>query len=333
MPDSQTMGMAAVVAAGILQGGFMLPMKWARHWAWENTWLVFASTAYLICPWLIVLLTMPQIFGIYGATSARTLAGVVAFGFGWGAGAVTFGLGVAAIGMALGFAVILGTAATAGTLIPLIALPHPAWAGPRMSLTALSLVVMLAGVAVCSFAGKWKEQQQSGGSYARGIALCVVSGLLSSCGNLGFVFGSEIIDRAQAMGAPSTMAPNAVWALLTVALFLCNAGYALLLMRRNHTASRFLKPGTRPYFVYGSLMGLMWMGGFVLYGPGARALGDLGPSLGWAILMSTMVMAANALGLLTGEWTGAPHAAKRRLAIGMALLLCAITGLGYSNAL
>jgi hypothetical protein len=26
-------------------------MKWARNWEWENTWLVFASTAYLLCPW------------------------------------------------------------------------------------------------------------------------------------------------------------------------------------------------------------------------------------------------------------------------------------------
>ena len=333
MPDSPMMGLLAVLAAGVLQGSFMLPMKWAKLWAWENTWLVFAATAYLLCPWLLVLVTMPQVFQVYGATSTGTLAGTVAFGFGWGAGAVTFGLGVAALGMALGFAVILGTAATAGTLIPLLLLPHAAWPVSRMALTAAALALMLAGVAVCSFAGKWKEAGAPHGEYSRGVGLCVLSGLLSSCGNLGFVFGSEIIDKAQAMGAPARLAPNAVWALLTLALFLCNAGYALMLLRKNRTSALFAKRGTARYFAFGLLMGAMWMGGFVLYGPGARALGDLGPSLGWAILMSTMVIAANLLGLLTGEWTDAPAAARRKLAAGILLLLLAIVGLGYGNGL
>jgi L-rhamnose-H+ transport protein len=192
---------------------------------------------------------------------------------------------------------------------------------------------MLAGVAVCSFAGKWKEAGAPRGAYSRGVGLCVLSGLLSSCGNLGFVFGSEIIDKAQAMGAPARLAPNAVWALLTLALFLCNAGYALILLRKNRTSALFAKRGTARYFAFGLLMGVMWMGGFVLYGPGSRALGDLGPSLGWAILMSTMVIAANLLGLLTGEWTDAPAAARRKLAAGILLLLLAIVGLGYGNGL
>ncbi len=147
------------------------------------------------------------------------------------------------------------------------------------------------------------------------------------------MFGSEIIDKAQTMGAPARLAPNAVWALLTLALFLCNAGSAAILLRKNRTSSLFTKAGTARYFVFGLLMGVMWMGGFALYGPGARALGELGPSLGWAILMSTMVIAANLLGLATGEWADAPEAARRRLAGGIALLLLAIIGLGYSNGL
>lgn len=331
MSEAQWFGLLAVLGAGVLQGSFMLPMKWTGRWAWENTWLVFASTAYLLCPWLLVLSTMPRIFEIYGGLGARTVLVTIAFGFGWGLGAVTFGLGVAALGMALGFAVILGTAAVAGTLIPLAILPQAPWPASRILVTAGSLLLMLAGVAVCSFAGKWKERAGEARDYRKGLLLCVASGLLSSCGNLGFVYGSEIIDRAQALGVPSELAPNAVWSLLTLALFLCNAGYAVLLLRRNRTAALFAKPGTRPYILYGALMGVLWMGGFVFYGPGARALGDLGPSLGWAILMSTTVLAANLLGLATGEWAGAPPSARTRLFLGLGLLLLAVAGLGYSN--
>ena len=80
-------------------------------------------------------------------------------------------------------------------------------------------------------------------------------------------------------------------------------------------------------------MGVMWMAGIGLYGVGARSLGPLGPSLGWAMLMASMVLAANVFGLLTGEWTQAPAASKRLLRAGVSLLMLAIAGLGYSNAL
>jgi hypothetical protein len=75
------------------------------------------------------------------------------------------------------------------------------------------------------------------------------------------------------------------------------------------------------------------MAGMALYGIGANRLGRLGPSLGWAILMSSMVLVANALGVLSGEWRSAPRRAMRQLAVGLALLLVAITGLGYANSL
>ena len=161
--------------------------------------------------------------------------------------------------------------------------------------------------------------------------MCVISGLLSACGNLGFFYGSGIIDQAQKMGVPAYLASNVVWALLTAFLFICNAGYALLLLRRNRTGGNFRRKGTGRNFVYGMLMGVLWMVGFALYGSGARALGPLGPSLGWAILMSTIVLTANLLGIASGEWRGAPASSRPRLVSGLVLLTAAIAGLGYAN--
>jgi len=59
--------------------------------------------------------------------------------------------------------------------------------GARAWLTAASLLVMLGGVAVCSYAGKWKEQGKSSNgpvSYRMGIVICILSGIFSACGNL-----------------------------------------------------------------------------------------------------------------------------------------------------
>jgi L-rhamnose-H+ transport protein len=195
-----------------------------------------------------------------------------------------------------------------------------------------SLAVMLAGVAVCSFAGKWKEASGAGRSYRRGLTICLVSGVLSSCGNLGFAFGGAITERAQQLGVAAATAPNVLWTLLTFPLFLCNAGFAIYLLRRNGTSSKFAI-GSARNGILAVLMGVMWMAGIALYGSGARHLGTLGPSLGWAMLMASMVVAANLFGLFTGEWTEAPDSAKRLLRSGVALLIFAIAGLGYANAL
>lgn len=334
MSESQWLGILTVVVGGVCQGSFMLPMKWTRQWDWENTWLVFSFSAYLLCPWLLILITIPHIFRIFGAVSIGTLITVSVFGVGWGIGAVTFGLGVAAVGLSLGFAVILGLAASAGAVIPLLIFHHIDFSVLKSILFAFSLILMLVGVAFCSYAGKWKEHAPEPGSkfsYGKGLMICAISGLLSACGNLGFVFESTIINRAQSLGVPDYLAPNLVWALMTLALFVCNADYASLLLLKNRSVSNFSKVGTRTNFFYGVLMGILWMGGFFFYGIGARRLGVLGPSLGWAILMSTMVLVANILGFATGEWYGAPSRARSRLTQGLLLLLLAIVGLGYTN--
>ena len=136
----------------------------------------------------------------------------------------------------MGFAVILGVAATCGAVIPLFfspVVPAQAW------FIGASLLLMLAGVAVCSYAGKWKESAETLHSYRRGLTICVISGILSSCGNLGFAFGGAITERAQQLGVAATTAPNVLWTLLTFPLFLCNAGFAIYLLRRNRTSSRY----------------------------------------------------------------------------------------------
>jgi L-rhamnose-H+ transport protein len=329
-------GLTLVLLAGLFQGSFMLPSKWMAGWVWENYWLIFAFTAYLLCPWLLGLATVPHLVEVYGGISVSTMAQTMIFGAGWGLGALAFGLGIDAVGMALGYAIILGIAATAGTLIPLAVLRPPAFSLAQALATASALILMLAGVAICSLAGRWKESEGTGAhgrSYRRGVLICVASGLLSSCGNLGFAFGAEISQRAQELGAGEAVAPNAIWTLLAFPLFLMNGGYSFYLLRRNGTLERYRAAGSSRRIALAVSMGLMWMLGMALYGAGARTLGHLGPSFGWAILMCAMVLVSNALGMLTGEWTAAPAASRRRLRNGIAVLVLAICVLGYANHL
>jgi len=333
------MGYALVVAAGILQGAFILPMKSTRKWAWENTWFVYSTAGYLVFPWLFVLFTIPHPINVLATTSLRSLLLVELFGVGWGIGSLTFGLGVARLGMALGFTIIIGLAATAGALIPMLVLTPEKLAQPQGIMTLVSLALVLVGLGLGSWGGKLREPEPKstrdsrGNSFAVGMAICIASGLLSSSANLGFTFGAEYQRRAIEQGAAVSLAGNALWAPLTLPLFICSAGYCVWLMKKNQTGGLLSLKGTHHYWALAALMGFMWIGGFAVYAPGARFLGSLGTSVGWAVMMSTMVITANTLGFVTGEWKGASRKAFSLAVAGVAFLILAIGVVGYANHL
>jgi L-rhamnose-H+ transport protein len=321
-----------MLLAGICQGSFMLPTKAIRGWAWENYWLIFSVTAYLVSPWILAYATVPRLLEVYAGTGWSTLAIVSVFGIAWGIGALTFGKGVEALGLALGFAIILGVTSVVGTIMPLVFAPSAFLSRRQMALMAGSLLLMLGCVLVCSLAGRWKESESGVRKlYGRGVLICIASGVLSSCGNLGLVFGQQITTRAELLGVPAAFAPNTVWVFLTLPVFLCNVGYSIFLLRRNGSVGLYLKKNLVRQSLLAVAMGVLWMAGFEFYSMGARRLGELGHSLGWAILMSTIVLVANGLGIATGEWKNAPSKSFRQLAAGVSILICAVVGLFLAN--
>lgn len=333
------MGYLLVVAAGVLQGSFLVPMKFTRRWAWENTWLAFTTTAYLVWPWLIAWATLSHLSAVFASTSLHTLLSVGLFGLGWGLGGLTYGLGVDILGLGLGTSIILGLSASAGTLVPLAVLSPEKLYQPQGFLTIAALVLALVGIALCSWAGKLRDTQQKANqekrksSFGTGLIICTASGLLSSSGNLGFAFGREVIQRAIEQGAAVSMAGNSLWAFITMPVFLLNGTYCCWLVKMRGTTSRFFEPGTQRNWVLAMSMGALWIGGFVCYAPGVRLLGPLGLSVGWAMMVSVMDIVANIAGFFTGEWKGASRKAYGFLLGGTVTLLVAIGVVGYANQL
>src|SRR6202048_4704960 len=112
-------GIGVVTLAGILNGSFAAPMKLMPGWRWENSWLIFALSGLIVFPWVISFATVPTLASVYAGASPSTLINVVLFGLLWGVGATLFGLGISRLGMALGFALILGITASFGSLLPM----------------------------------------------------------------------------------------------------------------------------------------------------------------------------------------------------------------------
>jgi L-rhamnose-H+ transport protein len=328
---------SVVILAGLLNGSFASPMKRLPAWRWENTWLLFACSGLLVFPWMINYLTIPKMPQVYWGASPSTLIKVVVFGALWGAGATLFGLGINRIGMALGFALILGITASFGSLLPLAILhPHQLLTIPGLALLA-GTAVMVIGLYLLALAGRTREHDlgaQSGArsAFAVGLVLCILSGVFSSMMNFSLVFGDELRLRALKAGASSAMAANPIWTLTVTAGFLVNFLYCAYLLSKNRTWSAFREGDAAIYWPLGIATGILWFSGIVFYGMGAALLGTLGGIVGWPIFMTVDILAALFWGALSGEWRGASRRAIAYCWAGIAVLLLAIFLISAGNA-
>jgi L-rhamnose-H+ transport protein len=326
-----------VILAGIIQGSFAAPMKRMPEWHWENSWLVFAFSGLLIFPWIVALSTVPHLSSVFLGASGATLFKVIAFGFAWGIGATLFGLGISRVGLALGFALILGITATFGSLLPLAVL-HPEELMAKRGLALIAgTAVMIVGLIFLALAGRQRERdlgtgQSASSGFTLGLVICIFSGIFSSMLNFSFLFGDELRARALDAGASISMAGNPSWALAVTAGFVTNLVYCVYLLRKNGTWAAYGKGPSPQNWLLGFSTGLLWFGGIVLYGMGAAWLGSLGGIVGWPMFMIVVIIAGLFWGAMTGEWKGVSRRAYAYCWIGVAILFLAILVISAGNA-
>jgi len=330
-------GLVVVVFAGMLNGSFAAPMKRITGWQWENSWLVFAVSGLLVFPWAITFATVPRLASTYAGASPSTLAKVVLFGLLWGVGATLFGLGISRVGLALGFALILGITASFGSLLPLAILHSEQLLTKRGLALIAGTLVMILGLVFLALAGRAREREASTGSNPRsdftiGLIICIFSGIFSSMLNFSFVFGEELRLRALQLGASPTMAANPIWALTVTGGFVANFIYCVRLLNRNRTWASFHNSHSATNWPLGVSMGLLWFGGTMMYGVGAISLGTLGGIVGWPMFMTIDIIAALFWGVVTGEWKGVSRRALAYNWVGVVILLVAIAVISAGNA-
>src|SRR5437588_1127520 len=262
---------AAMLAlgAGILNGSFATPTRFMVRWKWVNVWALWAVFAMFILPWTIAFSTVPHLFASYQTADVRrAFLLVILFGAGYGIAAICFGLGVDALGIALNFAIALGTATVVGSAIPLLWF-HSGSIFTRQGFVIEAGIAMITiGIVLCGIAGRSKERDQASqlsasgrprsSGFAKGLALALVAGAGSAFQNFGLAFGVPLLHRAAELGAPQSYQANVIWAPLLSATFIPYVFFCARLWKKYHSWSLFFAPATASYWLFGFLMGALW---------------------------------------------------------------------------
>jgi L-rhamnose-H+ transport protein len=335
-------GLILATLGGGIQGAFVYPLKFMKNWNWENGWFVFTITCCLIFPTILAFTTIPDLLNIYQDIDSSTMWRVFLSGIAWGIGVVLFGLGADFLGMALGIAIITALNAAFGTLFPLLLLPSGSFSLNALIFLVIGLLILTLGVTQVASAGKLREKDQQKNSntfytkkvsFKIGLLVCLVASIFCPASNFAVFFGQPISEAVKELG---TVAPyNVGYAQLLpyfIGGFIVNTIYCLFLFKRNKSFNNYFKPGRTKNLILGISMSGFFIIGMVLYTIALTIyIKDIGVVIGWPLFMAATIMAANILGLMSGEWKGVSRKAIIKLFSGIGFLIIAIILVSLSN--
>jgi len=328
--------MLLTVFAGICNGTFALPMKFATKWNWENIWGVFIVWGFVIFPIMLGVFTIPHLGQILIEVGLLDLFYIFLFGLLWGIGSICFGLGIRYIGIGLAFSINIGITIAVGALLPLF---RDGVIGNASSESIHSVIVgvmfIIVGVAINGYAGALREKSsrlpsaqpvpsaepRTRNTTLIGIILCLFAGLFSPMLQVSFIYGDSILQVAAKMGTSETLASNAIWIIALAGGFVVNLVYILWLFNRNNSFKRFKTKGTGGYHALAFIMGFLWVVTIACYGMAVSNMGSLGLSVGWAVFNSVGIATANLLGLFTNEWRVVDRKTLIVLFVGLLILV------------
>lgn len=337
-------GLVYHALGGGAAASFYIPFKKVKQWAWESYWLVSGLSAWILMPWIVGFLSVPDLLAVISSSPGTSLFWTYFFGVLWGVGGLTFGLSMRYLGVSLGYAMALGFCAVFGTVIP------PIFEGDFLSLFANSggviilsgVMVCLFGIGICGWAGVRKEQELSKEEKARsilefnfrkGIVVAFVAGILSACMAFGLAAGKPIAESALANGTNPLWQNNAVLVVVLLGGFTTNFIWCLILNLRNKTLADYKTGGTKQLgtnYIFSSLAGAIWFMQFFFYGMGSTQMGRF-DFVSWTLHMSFIIALSNLWGLYLKEWKGTSLKTKNVIIGGIAVILASVVLIGYGT--
>src|SRR3989344_571047 len=300
--DPINLAFLLIIIGAVFQGIFAIFIKNTKPLRWENFWAIFSLIAYFFGPLIFALFQISNLSSILTTLPRDYIYLPLILGMIWGVGAITFGLCVVKIGISLTYSIILGLVTLIGSILPIF-INKISLSSAAITYLSLGLLIVTFGIILSGYAGILKDKILKIKSKASlsGIILAVISGLFSSFLNLGFVTGNSISSFAILNGVSNTSATALVWLVVLFGGFITNFTYAIYLLKKNNSTNLYKKLSLKVFLPI-LTSGAFWFGGFALFGIATTKMGDLGSSVGWAILISLSIVISNMLGIKFGEW-------------------------------
>lgn len=340
---SMLWGVLVVGAAGLLMGSGAWPMKLMKKFQFEHWWFVGMLTGLIIMPWIITLTFCPHALAAYATVPLGTLIRSNLFALGWGVANVLCGLCFVRIGIALTGGILGGLGLSLGVTVPMIFKGSGLFKDAPNLLSSAGLTVlggvalMLVGVVLVSLAGfgrdrAQKKAQETSGSFAVGLIMAAVAGVLSCGISFAFVYSQgPIVDAMKAQGANEVFAVFAVWAVGLLGGSLINIVYPAFLMTKKQSWG-ILKESVGEILL-SVIIGMQFCVSVAMMGKGMLLLGALGASVGFGIQQAMQILGGQGVGFVSGEWHGVQGKPRQQMYAAIGLLVVAAMIMALGNAL
>ena len=324
-----------LIFASFFQGSFGLGMKYMSPLSWEAWWLIHVTIAMIIFPFLWAIIVVPNLFDIISSSPIESIQMAMLYGFLWGIGGIMFGVSVPYIGLSLTMGIVMGLAGSVGSLIPFFQGSNST-SDPVFSYVLGGLLISLVGVALTAKAGIERDKLQNSNdsnnksNITKGILIAVVCGVLSALLNVGFSNAAPIAKTAEDFGVITRNSSLVAWVVVLWGAFLMNALYCVYLLFKNNSWKSFNPVNSFKAYRWSVIAGLCWFAALGVYGQGAALLGDIGPVIGWPILLGLSLIISNFWAYRAGEWKNAKKPFNLLL-IGLIVLIFSAIVLGLGS--
>ncbi|MFN3404295.1 MAG: L-rhamnose/proton symporter RhaT [Cytophagaceae bacterium] len=337
------LGIILHLIGGLAAGSFYIPYKKVRLWSWESYWIAGGVFSWIAAPWIVALLTVPNLFQILAGAEMSDILWTYFMGILWGVGGLTFGLTMRFLGVSLGMAIALGFCSVFGTLIP------PIYDGSFFSFMKeisgitifAGVVVCVLGIAVCGWAGisKEKEMPESMKKEAitefnlfKGLAVAVFSGILSACMAFGFSAGKPIANLAMQYGTDPLWQNSPVLIVILAGGFTINFIWCLALNIKNNSLQNYYDRSTPllKNYLFSAVAGIIWYLQFMFYGMGSSKMGKYDYA-SWTLHMAFIIIFSNLWGLYYKEWKGSSNKTMQLVRFGIMVVIFSTIIIGLGN--
>lgn len=330
-------GIFLIALGSIGAASFYVPFKKVKSWAWESYWITQGVAAWIIAPWLLAWLAIPDgnLMKLLSEAPLDAKLWAMFFGALWGIGGLTFGLSIRYLGVALGQSIALGFCAAFGTLIPPVVTGGDLFSTRAGILTIIGVVVCIAGIATIGFAGSLKnkglteeERLKAVKEFAlkKGLIIAIFAGIMSACFSFGLEFGKPIGDLAigDKFNTDPLFHDNPILIFILLGGFITNLAYCLYLNLKNGTIRDYVSGGSSLLLnniLFTFLAGFLWFMQFQFFGMGKSRLPVSMIPFAWSILMALNIAFSNIWGLILNEWKGVTRKTIVILITGIIILI------------